>query len=492
MLLNSLVDAVVHYAQFNPDKVCLIEADSGRSLTYSEFWRLSRALAVRLVQYGVQKGDRITVRVGDFVETMITQFGIYLIGGVYCPVEKHMNDLKLIEMLKYFDSTVLISTRPLEYEGIWIDLNKVCKSDFDINCEFNLPGSDDFCAIIFTTGTTGKAKGVMLNHGACVLFSEIRKEVCSFTDKDVFLWTTPLDRISGLRMFGPVFAAGGTAVHFSSTIFTKDFFDVIGDYSVTSIQLNPHMLAILLEGDPDSFLKYAEQIRFMTFGGSNLTEKYKDKIKSLLPNSKLFIFYGATEASPLTCLEFSNCQSKPRCVGKSFVEDEIGFIGDDGNLFNASEKEPGTIVYKNKKGMMNGYWKDEALTAQVKKDDYLITTDLGYMDSEGFLYIIGRRDDVIVSGGYKIAPYEIEDVVLQMQDISQCACVGVENSVLGKVPKLFVVMKKGSKFSAKVIFEYLSKRLETFKLPRAIVEIETIPVIGPNQKIDKRRLANYV
>jgi acyl-CoA synthetase (AMP-forming)/AMP-acid ligase II len=137
---------------------------------------------------------------------------------------------------------------------------------------------------------------------------------------------------------------------------------------------------------------------------------------------------------------------------------------------------------------MKGYWNDPDMTASVLKDGWLKLSDIGYIDKDEFVFLLGRKDDVINSGGVKIAPGEIEEATLELEDIAECVCTSVPDTMLGSVPKLCVVMKENAEFSAKNIYQYLALKLEGYKLPRTIVQIDTLPKTEDNMKVDKRRL----
>jgi long-chain acyl-CoA synthetase len=178
-------------------------------------------------------------------------------------------------------------------------------------------------------------------------------------------------------------------------------------------------------------------------------------------------------------------------VGKLLPGSELFFIDEDGNPVDATGPDSFGIIACSNDSMMLGYWKAPELTEQALKDGRIIMTDVGYMDSDGYLYLMGRRDDVIVSGDHKIAPYEIENIVMQMPDIAECACIASPNSTLGAVPKLFVSMKRGAEFSHSVISKYISERLESHKMPRIIRVIDSFPRVGESTKIDRRKLTEY-
>ena len=493
MEFQTLLDAIAYYAEMTPDKVCLIDASKGDSITYAEFWQKIRAFAARLHEADLKQGENAVVRVGPLIETFVAQFAINLAGGVYCPAEKHMKPLKVLEMLDYFDSTLLISTENIEqagFEGKFIELSSACEYGEPPEA-FNFPAPDDMCAIIFTTGTTGKSKGVMINHKAYVVGSKARRDAYGVKANDVYCWMTPIDRGSGSRQFGVALTAGCTAIHIDGVVFVNSFFQSISKYGITVMHLQSFALSIILKAAPKDFAEYKNQIRVMYFGGGSVSERQKQQIQAILPNTQLFVHYSATEVSAISYYEFSRYPGKANCVGKPYPGTKLCFVDEAGVLTEQTSKDNPGIIACNGQGAMMGYWKDPELAAKTIVDGWIIMADVGYIDEEGFIYLMGRRDDVIVSGGHKIAPYEIESIASLIEDVEECACVPMPNDVLGMTPKLYVVMKNNTEFSAKKINDFLSERLETYKLPRVIREIESLPRVAGSQKIDRKELLTY-
>jgi long-chain acyl-CoA synthetase len=331
----------------------------------------------------------------------------------------------------------------------------------------------------------------MLDYAAISIHADARQKVLRLTENDVFMWVNPLDRVGGIRLFTPVFFAGGTAIYYNGVVFIKEFFQTIEKYGVTSIHLQSFALAILLENDAKAFKTYENQLKTFNISGGLIPEKNKVLLQTLLPKTRLFIMYGATEVSPIACFEYSLYPPKSNCVGKPFQCTSVKLIDDDEKTMTTTSKDnPGIIVCESKT-TMRGYWNAPELTERFLKDRTIITTDIGYYDSDGFLYLMGRRDDVIVSGGYKIAPYEIENVTMQMSGVLECVCIPSKDKLLGSVPSLFVVMEKDVEFSAKKILDFLSDRLETYKLPRSIRQLESFPRLGETQKINREAIKNY-
>jgi len=487
---STILDVLEYRAKIIPNKVCLIDATSGKECTYGDFWQIIVNFASRLSGLGLKRGKNVIVRVGRVIETLAAQYSINLAGGVYCPVESSLKEPRLLEMLSYFESDILISTEKITFNGKWIDLLTVCnignENGLDIN--FKSPNPDDVCAIVFTTGTTGKSKGVMRTFRSVLVTADANKNAYEFIENSVFYWIQPLHLVSGISTYCRVFIAGDTAVYCEQTPFINEYFNTIKCYKATDVHISAAVAEMILRSIPNAFIDVADQIKTMAFGGSALSEKYKEQLRLLLPKTRLYIRYGATEMPAITYLEFSKHTGKVNCVGKPFSCTKISIFDEYGLVMkNTSINNVGIIACEGG-ALMAGYWREPELTAITLKDGKIMMTDVGYMDNDGFLYLMGRRDDVIVMGGYKIAPYEIEEVTMQIEGIAECACVPVPNEATGYVPKLFVVMENGYEFSAKKISEYLLRKLEKHKQPRIILEVDSLPKVEGSIKTDRRRL----
>jgi acyl-coenzyme A synthetase/AMP-(fatty) acid ligase len=230
--------------------------------------------------------------------------------------------------------------------------------------------------------------------------------------------------------------------------------------------------------------EFSDQLDHIHAGSAALPETDKEKISEILPDSRLIFAYGSSEAGCVSLYDFASYQGKINCVGKPNVNAEIFMVDDDKKPYKATKENPGRIAIKGDM-VMQGYYKDEELTKTViDENGVFYTSDLGYIDDEGFIYMVGRADDVINVGGLKIAPTEVEHEVLRMEGIVEAACFATDNKLTGKVPNLAVVMAEGYEFDGKAIAKFLFENLEAYKVPKNIFPVDEIPK-KPNGKHDR-------
>jgi len=491
MSYHSIVEAVAHHANHSPEKVCLIESASGRECTYGSLWKHILSFSKRLRQAGLKNGENVVVRTEQTIDFIIAGLAVHLAGGVFVPIERNISELRVIEMLEYMESRFLIAAKPVTRECVYIDINAICSDKLvtvrenDENTIFPVPQA--LCDVLFTTGTTGKSKGVMLTHEAQVAACINVMEVMEYSLSDVQSVAHPLNHVGGLRRTYLILLVGGTCVFENGVIFIDKFFQSIQKYRVTTMHLVPAYVSLLLLNAPDK-LKKTDWLRVVSVGGALLPIQYQDQLRVALPNTKLFITYGATEAGALSSFEFSKFPRKPFCIGKPYSSTSIDFLDDSYNpVLNTTKNNPGIIAVTSPT-VMSGYWKEPELTNSVLTGKQLLMADIGYKGDDDLIYVLGRRDDVISTGGHKVSPAEIEEIVVQIEGVKECACVAVQDDIMGSIPKLYVVMYKGVEFSQRVIFGLLTKRLEAYKLPRVIEEIDVLPRIGGTAKINRNAL----
>lgn len=494
MHFPTIVDTIAHWAEKTPDKTCLIEGETGRSCTYSELWRWARIFSEKL-KVVISPGDRVVTRTGGLLESFTAEFGTFLAGGVYCPLEQHMQPLKLQEMLAYFDAGALISDERIDTDVAFFDLNEVIDREGFPTGDVTRPNPEDIGVIIFTTGTTGKAKGVVRTHRSIsTAMFYATESFGGLESADTLMWITPLKAIGIIYWPTLVFQVGGTALHMQGIVFTTDFLETIRKYNVTILHIQSYAASILLKNASETMAKYMCRLRIIFLAGGILAEKDKLFLRDELPNTRLLNVYGMTESNIAAFYELprDNASYKPFCIGKSLYQFEIILTDEDGNdIGNCTRANPG-IVAIDSELIMTGYWKAPELTESAIKNGRLITTDIGYKDDDGDAYVLGRRDDVIVSGGHKIAPYEIEDIAMQFDGVAECICIGVKHDVIAHVPKLFVKMHTGYECNVKAMYQFLTERLEKFKLPRSIIEVDDFPRVDGSLKIDRRALRDEV
>ena len=483
--MKSLVEVIAQHSINCPHKIAVVADDS--KITYREFWEKIQDLCLHLKTLGVSRGDCVLLHAIHKTSFLVSVFGIHLAGGIFVPIDKQAPIENVKEIIKSTGAKIFISSKQFDIECKTVDLDEILNYKYDIyENEITYPDIEDSADLFFTTGTTGKAKGVEYTHKTLISVAENLISGVHPERNTVYLVYGPLNHVFSIRKIYYMLFNSSTVVLLDGLLNVKKFFTFIEKYKINALHILPSAARILFKLTGNKLGDYSNQIRIVESGTSPLSETDKERLCDLLPKTRLYFGYGCSESDSLSKLEFSKYRGYENCVGKLTVNSIVNIVDEDRNVIKSSKNNPGFIASK---GPMNmkGYWKDPALTFDIMPDGYVYTNDIGYFDENGFLYILGRSGDVINVGGIKVSSNEIENFSLQHKHITDCACIPINDEISGQVPKLFVVMDSEENFSQLKIKEFLSKNLETYKLPRIIESIKEIPR-SFNGKILKNKL----
>ncbi len=485
--MHTIVEAVRQFADTMPERIAVI-ADE-QSITYAELWREVRGFAAYLRSLVLPDGSRILVKASTSVGFAVSCFGIHLAGHVHVPLEKTVTESGLNDVAAQLGAAVVVSDLPMsgDYVSVSSDAVRPLAAEyFDDALTFAVPAPDAPCDILFTTGTTGKSKGVIEPHRAVFAVTENVKYGADIPPDNVYLIPAPINHASAIRKLYVSMLTGTTAVLLDGFTNIKKFYDYIERYHVTSILMPPAAVRMILLLSAGELAKYAGQLHHIHTGSAAFPEADKERLCQILPHTRLYFAYGSSEAGCVSMYDYSAHPGLISCVGKPNVNAHIFIVDDDRREMVSSREHQGLIAISGDV-VMQGYFNEPELTAGVLQDGVVYTNDIGYIDENGFVYMLGRRGDVINVGGLKIAPTEVENVVLRFPGVAECACFGVEDRMGGTVPKLNVVMERGKTLDVALLREHMAKHLEAFKIPKKIAAVDEIPKTA-NGKINRKVL----
>lgn len=470
---NTILARLSKFAEDAPDKVCLIDGAKNVNVTYGEFWDriLKYAAAVEPDKYYIQQTRQTISHLELF-------YGIQAAGSVAIPVEQNASPERLSDLAAQFDAEVL----PIDFRPAATRLSP-----------FQLPESENIACVICTTGTTGTSKGVLSSFRCRFSGADNVRYSYEITDNDIAFVPQALSHSGGLRRIEAMLVSGATAVFMSPTMFFGNVFGAIKKYHCNILQFVPAQVAQILERAEKMLVKVGPQLRIISVGSAVIPECDKERLHQLLPQVRLFNDFGSTEACGSAYFEWSAFPSKPGCVGTPSLHSNIVFLDDDSRLMSSTDKNHPGIIATEGDTLMSGYLNAPELTKEVMKEGRVISSDLGYKGEDGMIYILGRKDDMIVCGANKISPSEIEDAVLRIPGIKECACVAKKDRVMGQLPALFVVWEKDPIPYSK-LYDAMKQHLDPFKIPRQedIFSIDALPRTAGTGKIVKRELAARV
>lgn len=493
------------HAERFPDKVFVSVYGEERK-TFGEFNRRVSSLAQSLRDFGIKKGDIVAILLYNCSEFLEIAFAVNRVGAAFLPLNFRLAAEEFAYILNDSRSKLLFSEgefhseissiknklpRMERYISLdkdapdgWLDYNALVDRNLGVDFPDAEMKESDLHRLMYTSGTTARPKGVMLSYGNLYWKNIGHITLFDITSKDRTLVAGPLYHVGGMDLpaSGVMYFGGGIVI--LRRFDTIKVLEAIQNEKITNLWLAPAMINMILK-EPALDKYRLDSVRFIIDGGEKMPEPLIRKLQKSFPNAWFADAYGLTETvSGDTFLEKEKTLEKIGSVGKPVVHLQVKIKDDDGKDVPAGEL--GEIALKGPK-VFAGYWNNPGATAAAIKDGWFYTGDIGKIDDEGYLYIVDRKKDMIVSGGENIASLEVERVIYENEAVLEAAVIGMPDPRWGEVPKAFVVLKKGQKLSEKEIMDWCRERLAKFKTPKAVQFIDALPR-NPSGKVLKREL----
>ncbi len=467
-----------HASRF-PDKKAVVTPDA--SITYGALADRVWGVTCALRTMGVRPGDVAVVEAVPSVDYVSVCYGVHLLGAVFVPVENRLPAARLSEIAERVSADIQISAADPGNGRRHVSLSELIRlaerqERRSEEQPLVFPPEDVPGEILFTTGSTGRSKGVIHNRRAVSCYLETMNASLKMHEGTVMLVVTPLNHAGGLHRMHMVVHCGGTLVLLDGLKDLGLYYRMIREHEVNALYLPPVGVHILLTFSAGELRKLDRQLEFVFTASAPFPDADRERMRSLLPTTRLLEAYGSSEVGSVCNYDYNVTDYRRGCLGRPYANVELRTDGEDSLLQIRSPM------------LMMGYLNDPELTASVlDKDGWFHTSDRGYIDSEGYLFFLGRNDDVINVAGKKVAPTELEEVVLRCEGVDDCACTSTEDPVVGTSLRLLVVTCPGYAFSPQKILRELRSRVEDYKLPSRIEQVEAIPRLF-NGKIDRKKL----
>jgi long-chain acyl-CoA synthetase len=487
----------------------------GKPYTYAELRDAVVQLASALRARGVQRGDRVAIYMDNTWPCVVSLYATLAAGGVFLIVNPQTKADKLKFILDDSEAKVLLTDGHLAHEFVPVlgentHLAAVIASGtLPEGCDIvafddalregastlENPGTIplDLAALIYTSGSTGNPKGVMQTHQSMVFAGGSLIEYIRLSSSDVILVMLPLAFDYGLYQLLMAIRLGATLVIERSFTYPAQVFQRMEQFGVTVFPGVPTVYALVLSAHARSPLSFPNVTR-VTNTAAALPDDFVTRLHEVFPNALIYKMYGLTECKRVSYLEPELADSKPGSVGKAIPGTEIYLLNPDG-----APTPPGEtgILYVRGPHVMLGYWKRPDLTDHMLKpgkypgERVLCTQDYFRMDAEGFLYFVGRTDDIIKTRGEKVSPVEVENAMHGIAGIREVAVIGVPDEVLGQAIRAYVVLQPGATLTDKQIRVLSAQRLENFMVPKDIVIVDDLPKTTTG-KVSKKLLLESV
>lgn len=469
--MDTILHYIQKYAQTQPDTMAVCELR--KSVTYKEYWSSIRKTAGVLMGMGIRKGDHVMLRCTQNIDYLTVFSALQYMQALVIPVEKSTSVERVLEIGGRVDSECLISDK--EADGISsIKIKDIIARAKDADeADLELPGENDRSMLLFTTGTTGSSKGVVMLHRGDVGIAGNAIEGTSMKKGNVEIIPMPLNHSFGIRRYQSDMVNGGTVCLMDGMVFIGTLWKLVEKYGATSMAISPASLGMIFHLSDERIADYADQLDYIQIGSAPLAEADKEKLLRLLPDTRLYNFYGSSEAGCACILEFSGNGNKTGCIGRPTVNSIVRFTDDAGNVVENGSPEAPALLSWGGSIVMEGYYNDPDLTAETLVGGYVRTKDLAYLDEDGDCILVGRADDVINYGGSKISPAEIENLALGYEYIDDVAFTSISDPITGELPVILVIQKDG--YDEAEFERFLTDRLESYKLPRKYIYVDNIP-----------------
>lgn len=476
-----MTNVLTQHALDRPEETAIIF--EGNEWSYRELYNQARKIAGYLQSRGYQKGDIIAQFMLNSDLFMAVYYGVQLAGCTVMPVNTKLAppEVDYIFMHSeakalFYDDAIAQALEATNYhfkeELNLQDIRSILEDDTFGDGEFAPLKADDTAVVMYTSGTTGKPKGVMLSHRNIYETAEIWSESMNMTHEDRMYICTPLFHCAGSHVFAvPTMYRGGTVIIAES--FSPDHtLAQLVETEATIFFGVPAMYTILLN-KPELKTYDFEHLRLFCYGAAPMPYELVKRLKEAFPKVAVQNLYGQTENTPAaTSLLDDAALTKIGSVGKPLARTEIKLMDAQGQEVPVGEV--GEICVRGPQ-VMKGYLRNPEETSAAIQNGWLYSGDLGRFDEEGYLYIVDRKKDMIIRGGENIYPIEIEEVLYQMPEILEAAVVGIPHEVYGEVAKAFVVLKEGVTLAEAEILQYAKTQLAKYKVPADIELISSLP-----------------
>lgn len=492
------------------DKVGLVAG--GRRLTFAELDALSDRIAQALRSGGVARGDRVLVFMDNCWEAVVSIFAVLKAGAVFSPVNPSTKADKLAYIAGNCRAVAIMTLGRLA--GVAAEAAESCDSvkltivanagkggladgsvSFEAAC--GMPSARpprtginlDLAMLIYTSGSTGFPKGVMMTHQNVDAAATSITTYVGNTPDDIILAVSPISFDYGLYQVLMAAKVGATLVLEKSFAFPQAILNRIAQERVTGFPLVPTMAALLLQMKDLRPGQYPT-LRYITNTAAALPPAHIARLQELFPTTTLFSMYGLTECKRCTYLPPEQLKTRPGSVGIAIPGTEAYVVGDDGMPLPFGST--GELVIRGPH-VMKGYWENPEATARalrpgpLPQEMVLHTGDLFRTDEEGFLYFLGRKDDIIKTRGEKVSPKEVENVLYSLAGVREAAVVGVPDPVLGLAIKAVIALETFSTLSAADVIRHCAKHLEDFMVPKHVEIRDQLPK-SENGKIARRQI----
>jgi acyl-CoA synthetase (AMP-forming)/AMP-acid ligase II len=514
-LIMRLFDLLENGARQFPNNFAVVHGDV--KMKYRELYTQSRRLASYLESLNLPAGSRVAILFENSMDYVASFFAVFGAGMVAVPIDTSLTPEKIRFILTDCQAEVLMiqskyerhlpaiigDSAPVKYIVIekapryktdlvtMIAFGEIMKKyqdeidsaifdnprpadylpEFDLERE-SAKAPTDLAAIFYTSGSTGSSKGVMLSHRNLISNTVATVQYLKLTPRDRIMVILPFYYIYGNSLLLTHILVGGTLVIDNRFLYPELVLDTMEKEEVTGFSGVPSNFMILMNNS--TFIsRKLESLRYFTQAGGAMAPEVVRKLMNAFSHKEIYIMYGQTEAAPrVSYLPPERLKEKVGSIGIPVPGVTIKIFDDDGKEMAPGEDGEIAVYGDN---VMLGYWNQPEEQKQVLRDGWLLTGDLGKMDSDGFFYVVGRKKEIIKAGGNRVSAKEVEECLLENPKIAEATVFGVKDDILVEAIKTVIVLKDGVNCDAREIRNFCRAKLADYKIPKYIEFAESLP-----------------
>ncbi|HUV30023.1 MAG TPA: class I adenylate-forming enzyme family protein [Acidobacteriota bacterium] len=512
----NVIDLLTRTAATFPDKAALIHQE--QRISFGELWSAVSRLASRLQQLNLAPGSRVAILFENSIDYAVSFFAVFESGLVAVPLDTSLGPENHNFILADCQASVLlvqgryrrhlgrilgdnlslrllVSDKPVAVPGSTVAVETfeeigVRDVRVDPPAVPESAGDDthhhELAAIFYTSGSTGSSKGVMLSHLNLVSNTLATVEYLRLTPDDSVLVILPFYYIYGNSLLLTHVAVGGTLVIDNRFMYPEVVLDTMEREEVTGFSGVPSNFMILLNNSTFASRKL-EHLRYFTQAGGAMAPEVIRKLMDAFGHKEIFIMYGQTEAAPrVTWLPPEKLSEKLGSIGIPVPGVTVEVLSESGQTVIPGETGEITVVGDN---VMLGYWNQPEETAEVLHDGRLYTGDLARVDEDGYFYVVGRKREIIKTGGHRVSAKEIEERILEHEKVAEATVFGVRDDILGEAIRAVVVLRPGCQADEKEIQSHCQKKLAAHQIPKRVQFMDALPKYQSG-KVNKMALKN--
>ncbi|MEZ5461202.1 class I adenylate-forming enzyme family protein [Dokdonella sp.] len=488
--MASLTSRVERIARSEPERRAV--ACGEQRIDYGTLWAQANAFAAFLRNSGIVDGDRVALILPNGIEAIVACYGSWLAGAVIVPLNAQARARDLEPWLRHCEARCVVhesghgdaesALAALELPPLRVATGTGEATPGTIAWQTAVetmatPAATtaepaDLAMILYTSGTTGAPKGVMLGHAGLAANVDSIIDYLELDRNDSIVSVLPFYYSYGASVLHTHLAVGGFLVIEPNLVFPHMIVETMARERVSGFSGVPSTFLLLLNRVPlaDHDLS---SLRYVTQAGGAMAPATTQRLQQALPQVRIFIMYGQTEATArLTWLPPQKLVEKSGAVGIPIPGVELVVRREDGQL--AEPFEVGE-VHARGPNLMLGYWRNPDATAAVLSEGWLKTGDMGHLDSDGYLFLSGRRSDMIKTGAHRVHPKDVEEVIAELPAIAETAVVGIDDDTLGQVIKAFIVVSTEQSLTVNQVKAHCRDRLAAYKIPKHIEFVDALP-----------------